>query len=76
MEHVDYIVPAASRLAVVVKHPIQLVAHRLCRSPGSWCHDFWKDKKDFLALASTKKTKGKELYLVGFRTPARIEQAC
>ena len=31
VEHVDRIVPVACRLAVVVKHPIELVVHRLRR---------------------------------------------
>jgi hypothetical protein len=33
VEHVDRIVPASCRLAVVVKHPIELVVHRLRRFP-------------------------------------------
>jgi hypothetical protein len=35
VEHIDCIVPAAGRLAVVVKHPIKLVVCRLRRFPGN-----------------------------------------
>jgi hypothetical protein len=41
VEHIDRIVPGAWGLAVVVKHPIQHVVHRLRRFPGNGCHDFW-----------------------------------
>jgi hypothetical protein len=44
VEHVDRIVSAACGLAVVVKHPIKLVVHRLRIFPGSGCHDFWNDR--------------------------------
>jgi hypothetical protein len=40
VEHVGRIVPASRRLAVVIKHPIELVVHRLRRFPGNGCHDF------------------------------------
>jgi hypothetical protein len=44
VEHIDRIVPAICRLAVVVKNPIQLVMHRFRRFPGNGCHDFWTDQ--------------------------------
>ena len=40
VQHVDRIVFAASGLAMVVKHPIQLVVRWLHRFPGNRCHDF------------------------------------
>jgi hypothetical protein len=43
VEHVDRIVPTASRLAVVVKYPIELVMHWLHRFPGKGRHDIWTD---------------------------------
>jgi hypothetical protein len=39
VEHVDSIVSAAYRLAVVVKHPIQLVVYWLRRFPSNGCHN-------------------------------------
>jgi hypothetical protein len=42
MEHVDRIVPASCRFAVVIEHPIQLVVYS--RIIGSGCHDFWTKK--------------------------------
>jgi hypothetical protein len=61
VEHVDRIVPAACGLAAMVKHPIELVVHRLHRFPGNGCHGFWDwpSHKGFLVLASTEKTKEK-----------------
>jgi hypothetical protein len=44
VEHVDGIVPAVCGPAVVVKHPIELVAHRFRRIPGNGCHYFWTNK--------------------------------
>jgi hypothetical protein len=41
---IDRIVPAVYRVAVVVKHPIQLVVHRLRGFPCNGCHDFWTDR--------------------------------
>jgi len=40
VEHVDRTVPAACGLTVVVKHPMQLVVHRLRGFPGNGCDDF------------------------------------
>ena len=39
VKHVDRIVSAACGLPVVIKHPIQLVVHRLRRCPGNGCRD-------------------------------------
>jgi hypothetical protein len=44
VEHVDSIVSAASGLAVVEKHAIQLVSRRLHRLPSNRCRDFWTDR--------------------------------
>jgi hypothetical protein len=37
---------------VVVKHPMQLVVHRLHGLPGNGCHDFWTNQatKDSLVF--------------------------
>ena len=43
VQHVDCIVPACCRLAMMVKYPIELVLHRFRRFPGNGCHDFWTD---------------------------------
>jgi hypothetical protein len=44
VEHVDRIVLAARGLAMVVKHPMELVVRRLRRSPCNRCHDFWIER--------------------------------
>ena len=44
VEHIDRIVPAVRGLAVVVKHPIKLVACRIRRFPGNGCHGFWTNR--------------------------------
>jgi hypothetical protein len=60
VKHVDCIVPVACGLTNVVKHPIKLVAHRLCRFLGI-CHYFWTNRttKKFSASASTKEKNEK-----------------
>jgi hypothetical protein len=40
LEHVDSIVSVACGLAVVVKHPMKFVVHRLRRFPRNGHHDF------------------------------------
>ena len=44
VEHVDGIVSAACGLAVVVKHPTELIVRRLRRFPRNGCHEFWTDR--------------------------------
>ena len=74
VQHVDCIVPACCRLAMMVKHPIELVAHRLRKFPGNRCHDFWtdsarNDSQPWLAWGK----RSKNPYLVGFRAQAQTE---
>jgi len=77
VEHVDGVAPAACGLAVVVKHSIQLVVHRLCRFPGNGCQDFWtnqamKNSQHWLAWGKRRRKS----YRVEFRALARTEQLC
>jgi hypothetical protein len=44
VEHIDSIVPAACGLAVVVKHPTELIVRRIRRFPRNGCHEFWTDR--------------------------------
>ena len=75
VEHIDRIVPAARRLAVVVEHPIKLVASRLRRFPGNGCHGFCTEPRGIVNRVSREKQRRKS-YQVEFRVPVRIEQAC
>ena len=60
LEHIDSIVPITGRLAVVVKHTMKLVVHRLRRIPGRGYHHFWKGK-DILSLSQNGGNKGKSV---------------
>ena len=43
VEHVNTIVPAACKRAVVVKYPTEPIVRWLRRIPGNGSHDFWTD---------------------------------
>jgi hypothetical protein len=59
VEHVDSIVSAVCRLAVVIKHSVQLVVRRLHGFSSNRYHDFWNniERKEFLALPGMGEAK-------------------
>jgi hypothetical protein len=59
VEYVDRIMPISRGLAVVVKHPIQLVMHRLQGFPGNWCHDVWTQRHEVFSASASMENKAK-----------------